>query len=196
MLPWLIARSSGIVAFLLLAGAMVAGLLVRSRERVPGAPPAQMIALHQHLSVLALAAVGVHGAALVADRFVDVSPLALIVPGLVPYRPIWTALGVIAVQALIVVQVSSRVRRRIGVRVWRRLHLLAYAVFALAVAHGIGAGTDTARPWILATYAGAVGAVATLTVWRVITGRRKAPARRSVRKNGGVIETMADGASP
>ena len=34
---------------------------------------------------------------------------------------------------------------------WRRLHWFTYALFGLATFHGVAAGTDTARPWMLAT---------------------------------------------
>lgn len=191
MLPWLLARSSGIVAYLLLAAAMTAGLLVRSRAGVPGLRPAPLVLAHRQLTLLALLAVGVHVAALVADTYVDISPLALIVPGLVPYRPVWSALGVIALWLLLVVQVSSWLRRRIGAGTWRALHLAAYGVFALATAHGVAAGTDTARPWVLAVYAGASGAVAALTGWRVAVARRRSTGRRRVRQHEGVDPTLA-----
>jgi sulfoxide reductase heme-binding subunit YedZ len=191
MLPWVLARAGGIVAYLLLAGAMLAGLMVRSRVSMPGARPAQLVAAHQQLSLLALAATGVHAAALVADTYVDISPLAVVVPGLVPYRPVWSALGVIALQLLVVVQVSSRLRRRIGVKAWRGLHMLAYGAFALATAHGIAAGTDTTRPWVLAVYAGATGMVAALTGWRVAGARRRSTAPRRVRHDEGVTRPLA-----
>ena len=42
---------------------------------------------------------------------------------------------------------TSLLRERIGRRVWRLVHLAAYAAWALAVAHGIGLGTDTSEPW-------------------------------------------------
>ena len=61
---------------------------------------------------------------------------------------------------------SSPRRRRIGARAWRRLHWLTYAVFGLATVHGLAAGTDSGRPWALALYGGAVGAVAAATGWR------------------------------
>ncbi len=198
MLPWILARAGGIVAYLLLAGAMAAGLMVRSRTPVLGLKPAQLVAAHRQLSLLALVAVGVHGAALVADTFVDISPLALVVPGLVPYRPLWTALGVIGMELMLVVQLSSRIRSHIGVRAWRRLHMLAYGAFALATVHGITAGTDTGRPWVLAMYAGTVGAVGALTAWRVAAAPRprRSTHRRPTRKDGAMAQASTSHGGP
>jgi methionine sulfoxide reductase heme-binding subunit len=172
MLPWILARATGMSALLLLAGAMVAGLLVRTRTPVAGLKGSGMVDLHRHLSLLALGATAAHGAFLVADTAVDITPLALVVPGLVPYRPLWTGIGVVAAELALLVHLSFRARKRIGASAWRRIHWLTYAVFAAAVAHGIGSGTDSGAPWALALYGGAVGAVAGLTGWRAATARR------------------------
>jgi methionine sulfoxide reductase heme-binding subunit len=180
MLPWVLARATGMTALLLLAGAMVAGLLVRTRAPVPGLKASGVVDLHRHLSLLALGAIAAHGVFLVADTAVDISPLALVVPGLVPYRPLWTGIGVVAAELALLVHLSFRARKRIGVPAWRRIHWLTYLVFAGAVVHGIASGTDTDTPWALALYGGAVGAVAGLTGWRAATARRgrTAPAPR------------------
>jgi sulfoxide reductase heme-binding subunit YedZ len=64
------------------------------------------------------------------------------------------------------VYVSFSLRKRIGMKAWRRLHWTSYAIFAGATVHGLAAGTDTAAMRALAI--GAVGAVAGATVWRVL----------------------------
>lgn len=186
MIPWVLSRAAGIVAYLLLAGAMAAGLVTRSRIRLPGMRAADTVDLHRRLTVAALVAVGVHGLALLLDPVVAVSPLALVVPGMVPYRPVWTAAGVLALWALAVVQISSLARRRIGVRAWRALHMTAYGAFVLATAHGIVAGTDTGRGWVVAMYGGATALVAGLTGYRAAAARRPPARARRVREDGAV----------
>jgi sulfoxide reductase heme-binding subunit YedZ len=96
----------------------------------------------------------------------------------VPYRPVWTGIGVVAAELALLVHLSFRFRGRIGARNWRRLHWLAYAVFLGALAHGIGSGTDTGTIWALAVYGGTAGAVAGLTGWRAATARKGARPRR------------------
>jgi sulfoxide reductase heme-binding subunit YedZ len=178
MLPWVLARASGMAALVLLAGAMVAGLLVRTRSPLPGLKASGTVDLHRLLSLSALGATAAHGVFLVLDTAVDISPLALVVPGLVPYRPVWTGIGVVAAELALLVHLSFRFRGRIGARNWRRLHWLAYAVFLGALAHGIGSGTDTGTIWALAVYGGTAGAVAGLTGWRAATARKGARPRR------------------
>jgi sulfoxide reductase heme-binding subunit YedZ len=174
MLPWVLARATGVAALVLLTGAMVAGLLVRTRTAVGPVKGSGMVDLHRLMSLLALLATATHGVFLMQDATVEISPLALVVPGLVPYRPVWTGIGVVAAELALLVHLSFRVRKRIGARTWRRLHWLTYAAFAGALVHGIGAGTDSNTPWALALYGGAVGAVAGLTGWRAATARRAA----------------------
>lgn len=189
MLPWILARATGMTAITLIGLAMVAGLLVRTRTTVGGLKGSGMVDLHRHLSLLGLMAVAAHGVFLVLDTAVDISPLALVVPGLVPYRPVWTGIGVVAAELALIVHLSFRFRRRIGVPVWRRLHFATYAVFAGGVVHGIGAGTDSGSTWALALYAGLVGAVAALTGWRAATARRPAPrtSNRQTRPMGDTV---------
>jgi sulfoxide reductase heme-binding subunit YedZ len=183
MLPWILARATGFTALALLTGAMVAGLLVRTRAGVGSLKGGAMVGLHRHLSLLALAATGAHGLFLILDTTVDISPLALVVPGLVPYRPVWTGIGVVAAEIALLVHLSFRVRGRIGVPWWRRIHWLAYAAFAGAVVHGLASGTDSASRPALAFYGGAVGAVAGLTGWRATSARRRRG--RSARSGAG-----------
>jgi sulfoxide reductase heme-binding subunit YedZ len=176
---WIAARTTGMVAYGLMALTMLMGLTLAGRARPSWAKPGDVVTLHRSLSFTALVLVAVHGVALVLDSAVDIPVAGLVVPGLVPYRPFWTALGVTAAWLAVAVHLSFDARRRIGARWWRRLHFATYGVFALATAHGLAAGTDSGRAWALAVYGGAVGLVAAATVWRAgveRSGRRAATA--------------------
>lgn len=180
---WIIARAAGLVAYGLLTASVIAGIVLKARPFGKALKPAAVTDIHRSLATLSLGALTIHGTSLVLDRTVDITPLALIVPGLVPYRPFWTSLGVIAAEVTLLVYVSFSQRKRIGVRAWRSLHWLTYGVFGLATVHGIAAGTDTSRPWALLLYGTAVGAVFAAAGWRAlvppVTGReRKAERRR------------------
>jgi sulfoxide reductase heme-binding subunit YedZ len=165
---WLLARAAGLTAYVLLTASVLAGLVLKSRPFGRAVRSAAVTDVHRSLAVAGLAALALHGAALVLDATVHVSPLGLLVPGLIGYRPAWTALGVVAAELMVAIVVSFRLRKRIGARNWRRLHWLTYAVFAAATAHGLAAGSDSGRPWAAGLYAGAVGAVAAATAWRAL----------------------------
>lgn len=176
---WLLARASGMTAFVLVTASVLAGLTLKARPLGTRVRSVTVTEVHRSLALSGLLLVAVHGAALVADRASGLSLPDLVVPGLSSYRPLATALGVLAAEALVVVYASFGLRKRIGTARWRSLHRLSFAVFAAAAAHGILAGTDTGAPWAQGLYAGAVGAVAAATAWRVLAP--PVPARRSGR---------------
>lgn len=175
---WLLARSAGLTAYVLLTVSMLAGLTLRTRLLGRAVRPAAVADVHRSLALAGLGALALHGAALVADATVTITPLALLVPGLSPYRPVWTGVGVVAGELMALVTASFWVRKRIGARVWRQLHWLSYAAFIAASVHGIASGSDSGRPAIVAIYAGALGAVASATSWRALTVRAGARVRR------------------
>ena len=63
-------------------------------------------------------------------------------------------------------------RRRIGARRWRQIHRATVVVFALAVAHSLGSGTDGASLWFRAL---AIGSAVVVAVLLAIRYRRRAP---------------------
>ncbi len=73
---------------------------------------------------------------------------------------------------------TNRYRKRLSYRVWRRAHYLNLAVWALALVHGLTAGTDATSLWALLLYAGSAWLVLALLLYRVAL-RRPEPARSS-----------------
>ena len=177
---WILARASGLTAYVLLTLSMLAGLVVKSRPFGRAVRTAAATDTHRFLTLLALGAVALHGLTLVLDTTVRIPPAALLVPGASPYRPLPTALGVLAAELATAIAVSFPLRRRIGVRAWRNLHWATYGVFALVTAHGLLAGTDSGSSWAFALYLGAVGAVAFATAWRALV--RPLSARRGANR--------------
>ena len=139
---WLLARASGLVAYGLVTATLVAGLTLKTRvlRRVK---PASITDVHRFLSLTGLVAVATHAAALVLDTSIKVSLPALVIPGLVPYRTLWTSLGVVTLELMVILHVSFRLRKLIGNHVWRRLHYASFLAFAGATAHGLLSGSDS-----------------------------------------------------
>jgi hypothetical protein len=50
------------------------------------------------------------------------------------------------------------------------MHYLNFAVWTLALVHGIASGTDSGTAWGVLLYGVAAGSVAGLTAWRVLGG--------------------------
>jgi sulfoxide reductase heme-binding subunit YedZ len=66
------------------------------------------------------------------------------------YRPVFTGLGIIGGWLAVLLGLSFYLRRHIGAKRWRSLHRATIAVWALAVIHVIGGGTDATQVWMQA----------------------------------------------
>lgn len=179
---WVMARASGVAGFVLITASMVAGVVLRSRLVQRVASPVSRMEWHRVLAILGLAMVALHGLALVMDDYIEITPLDLVAPGYIDYRPLWVAFGVLSLWLMVIVSVTASMRKHVGAGVWKPLHLLSYGVFVTAAVHGVMSGTDSGRPWMMGLYLGSVALVAGLASRRFLAGpnaplkRRRRPA--------------------
>jgi predicted ferric reductase len=166
---WYLTRGTGIVALLLLSAVMVIGILGPLRVSfAPLWPRFALDAVHRDLSLLSVVVVAVHVVVSVLDAFAPIGLLAGVIPFHSAYRSLWLGLGALAFDLMLAVCVTSIVRRRLGYGTWRAVHWLAYVSWPLAVAHGIGTGTDSNQSWALLVTFVCVVAVAVAAAARAI----------------------------
>ena len=91
----------------------------------------------------------------------------LVIPFDYVYRPLWAGLGVIGMELMVVVVITSLVRRRIGARVWRIVHWLSYAMWPLAWLHSWFIGTDAGTVWFRLISIGCAATVVGTAAWRL-----------------------------
>ena len=147
---WYVARGTGSVALCLLTVAVVVGVGSRTGRPVFGLPRFAVQVLHRNAALLATVFVGVHVLTLLLDPYAQIRFLAVVVPFAAPYRPAWSGLGTVAFDLFIAVLVTSALRMRLGARVWRAVHWLAYVCWPVAWLHALGTGTDNADAWMRA----------------------------------------------
>jgi len=175
---WYMARAGGLVSWLLLAFSMVLGVGVRLRSTDRRLAGPYLLELHRHTAVVAVGFVVLHLYGLVADPYVEFTPADLVVPFRSEWSPWAVTWGVFALYLLVITQVSGQLRRRLPLRWWVWLHRSSYALFVVASAHGLTAGTDALNLGVL------VGAVAlsllvvAATSLRLIRSPSHRPARR------------------
>jgi predicted ferric reductase len=175
---WYLARISGLVSYTLLWLSMVFGLLMTGKlaRAWPGGPAA--FDLHQHTSLLGLALVLFHALILLGDRYIQATLVQVLVPfAYTGFAPLWVGLGQLAFYGLALVGLSFYVKDRLGRRAWRLVHFLSFAVFGLALAHGIASGTDGEAALTRALYWASGGSILFLTVYRALASWRVRPAR-------------------
>ena len=168
---WLAGRASGLVALGLVTLSVIAGLALGGR--LPTAPGgvSRLRSMHEQIALVALVAVAVHGLTLLGDAWLKATPLDLLTPFTIAYRPLWTGLGVVAAELTAILALSFYVRRRIGAHLWRRAHRLTLLAWLLAVLHSLGAGTDAGLPGVRAAVLASTVPVV-LRLARRMRGRR------------------------
>lgn len=148
LLWWLVSRASGVVALVLISLSVLIGLAMAARViRRPGVKRG-LVRLHEHLALIALVAIAVHGLALLGDGWLKPGLGGITVPFALSYRPAMTGLGIIAGYLAVLLGPSFYLRRRIGARRWRKLHRATVLVWVLSAVHAIGAGTDAGALWL------------------------------------------------
>ncbi|HXM56107.1 MAG TPA: ferric reductase [Candidatus Dormibacteraeota bacterium] len=156
---WYASRGIGLALLLVLTATVVLGTLTSGRWRAEGWPRFLTQELHRSLSLIGLALLPLHGLTVVLDSYARLGLRDILVPFDTAYRPFWLGLGVLAGELLIAVVLSSLVRRALGYGLWRLVHWTAYAVWPLALLHGLGTGSDTAYGWALVLYVGCAATV-------------------------------------
>lgn len=164
---WYTARSSGVVAWIMLTAGVIFGLALSTRAFGKRPRPNWLLDLHRFLGGAAVVFTGFHLLSLLLDSFVTFGPTDLLVPFASNYRPTAVAWGVVALYLLVTVEVTSLLRKRLSKRAWRATHFLSFPLFVLASVHAITAGTDSNTPLLRATVFGCAAAVAALTAVRV-----------------------------
>ena len=146
---WYTTRGAGSVSLVLLSAVVVLGVLSTLRFETSSWPRFLTTGLHRNVSLMALVFLALHIVTAVVDPFTHLGWLAAVIPFSSYYRTFWLGLGVIAVELLVAITVTSLARGYIGHAAWRTIHWLAYASWPIAVLHSWGTGTDAWSAWML-----------------------------------------------
>ncbi len=166
-LLWYLSRATGVVAMVLLTVVACTGIVTSGRRRPAGQRATVVMAVHRWLSVGMLVFLVAHIVTAIADGYVPIGWLSVVVPFTSGYEPLLRGVGTLAVDLLIAVLVTSWLRQRIPERAWRGIHWATYAMWGLALVHGVAMGTSN-EPLLrgITIACGAVGVVA--VVWRMV----------------------------
>jgi methionine sulfoxide reductase heme-binding subunit len=186
-LDWYLTRATGMVALLLLTGAVVLGVLDVRRFSSPRWPRFVVDALHRNVALLAMVFLGLHIVTSVLDSFASISWLDAVVPFAGSYRPFWLGLGAISFDLLIAVTITSMLRRHMGYASWRAIHWLTYASWPIALVHGFGTGSDVHSTWLIGLSVACLVAVLAAIAARVADGWPEHLARRGTALGGAAL---------
>jgi methionine sulfoxide reductase heme-binding subunit len=167
---WFFARGAGFVSLILLTVSVCLGILLSMRVRSRSWPLFLSDQLHGYTALLFFLFLALHVVTVLLDPFTKFGLSDVLLPFASTYRRVWLGLGVVAAELAVAMGASVYLRRWIGYRAWRILHLGTYAVFPMALVHGLATGTDTRAGWGTLIYALCLGAVVGAAAARLWTG--------------------------
>jgi predicted ferric reductase len=166
-LLWFATRGAGIVSLLLFTAVVCLGILTTVRWQAPRWPRFLTAELHRTLALLSVVFVAIHIVTAITDPYTNLGLAAALVPFASSYRPLWVGLGVLSIDLVAAVVITSLLRARIGQAAWRAIHWVSYAAWPLGLAHTIGSGSDATAAWMLAVDAVCLVAVGAAVAWRI-----------------------------
>ena len=173
---WIASQAFGIVAMVLLGISVALGLTMSGRLLSRPGLAAKLRRFHEASTLVTLGLIVAHGGLLLFDSYLRPGLAGITLPFAMAYRPLFTGLGIIAGWLAAILGLSFYARRRIGARTWRRLHRLTIVVYALALVHVVGAGTNGTSPSMLVMLTGLTAPIVFAFTYRVLP-RAAAPAR-------------------
>lgn len=188
---WYVSRSTGIVAWALLALAVIWGLALSTRALGRRTPAPWLLDVHRFLSGLAVLFTIVHFVTLSFDPWMSSEYGYTISQAFIPFASEWKpgpmAWGIVAFYLLLAVEVTSLAKNRLPQKFWHGVHMLSYPLYAMATIHLLTAGSDTQNPVLRWSVLATVGGVVFFTVYRMVgPGRAESVKQSGPRMRPGV----------
>ncbi len=174
---WFASRAFGIVALVMLGISVAVGLAMSGRLLKRPGMAGKLRRFHEASTLVTLGLIVAHGGLLLFDSYLRPGITGITLPFAMGYRPVFTGLGIIAGWLAAILGLSFYARRRIGTRLWRKLHRLMIVVYVLVLVHVVGAGTGAHSPWMVAMLTALTAPIVFGFTFRVLP-RAEASARR------------------
>jgi sulfoxide reductase heme-binding subunit YedZ len=134
--------ATGVLTFNLLLGMLLSTAYRRSPlwKKLPGwVKKISVDDLHNWTAYVALALALAHPLLILPDASLRYRLVDIVWPAHAPHQPFQTVLGALTLYALIVVIITTQkaVKRKLGFRSWKNIHLISYGTAILFIIHGI-----------------------------------------------------------
>lgn len=178
-----LARSSGIVATVLLVLALLAGLLFSARATGERRRPKWWLDLHNQLGGLAFVFTVIHIVAIFQDQLSGIGLVQIFVPLTADGWAWGITWGVLATYVFAAVVFTSWPKKRLSPRTWLAVHLLSVPATVMAAGHAWMVGSSRHGRW----FQGLLALLAGLAVYPVVLrlagvlAKRTSAGRRAAR---------------
>jgi methionine sulfoxide reductase heme-binding subunit len=171
LLVWIVARATGVAAYIALCLSILSGIALRTSVLDFLAKNRALRSLHDFMTWVWIPLGLAHVATLLLDKTAYIAPLDLVVPFQVSYAPLAIGLGTLSLDIVVLITVTSWLRRRMDDRLWRWIHRSSYIAFVTLFLHALLSGTDFSSPVISSISWSAALGIGLLAASRIVFGR-------------------------
>jgi methionine sulfoxide reductase heme-binding subunit len=168
---WIVARATGVAAYVALCLSVLSGIALRTSVLDFLATNRALRSLHDFMTWVWIPLGFAHAGSLLLDQTARIAPIDLVVPFQVGYAPLAIGLGTLSLDVVIVITVTSWLRRRLDDRLWRWIHRSSYVAFVTLFLHALLSGTDFSSPLISSISWSAALGIGLLALSRIFFGR-------------------------
>jgi predicted ferric reductase len=169
---WYVTRAAGWVAYFLFWFSTVWGLAIPTKFFERFLSPTFAVDFHEYISLLSIGFVILHISVLLIDQYLPFSLVQILVPFLSPYKPIWVGLGVLGFYLTLLVTITFYLRKKIGQKKFKAIHVLSLAAYFGVVLHAFFAGSDSSLGTVQLIYLTSFMVIVFLTSYWLIRGRQ------------------------
>jgi len=150
---WHIIRAAGLTAYLLLFLTTAGGLLL-SLQTVPAKYRSSITNIHNTVALTGILFTLLHLSALLFDKQIHFSLADVFIPFWSSYQALDSTLGIIAFYLMVILTLVSipAIMKRVGYRMWRSIHHLAFLCYWIALYHSVVLGTDSSNMFVSTLY--------------------------------------------
>lgn len=152
---WYVARAAGLIGFVFLWITIFLGLSIRNPILKKIIEPVYSFDFHCFMAAMAVFWALIHGTALLFDPILGFTVRDVAVPFFSRTEFVnvnYLALGIMAFYMLVIMTITSYLKKHLKHWLWRVLHFLNPIAFIFVVIHGIAIGTDMKNIYVRWTF--------------------------------------------
>ena len=169
---WELIRAAGLTSYFLLFVSVTCGLLFSIKAAKPKINQLLQVT-HQSAGWFSLLFGLFHGLLLYIDTYKPYSLVEIFNPFTTKEAPLLNGLGTISLYIMVLLFLSGDLMKKVGVKVWKKIHRLALPMVIFICIHGILLGTDTRNGWAIFLYASTLAIILSLLIVKLLLLKAK-----------------------
>ena len=164
---WNTTRAAGLTSYLLLFISIVTGIS-QSFKSIHPKRRKTLNLIHESTGWFGILFGLIHGLVLMFDQDVTLSLGEILIPFTAKTDTFSIGIGILSLYIMLILILSSDYMKKIGVKLWRKIHFLSFPAYLLGLIHGVWLGPDTQKGLISLLYYGTAIVVGGLVLWRIV----------------------------